>query len=72
MCILLYVQLALVIVVVAVDLHVDWGEGWGQSEHGYMCMLLYMKPVWCNGSPEIYACMGGVTLAMGIYACCSM
>ena len=23
--------------------------------HGYMCMLLYMKPIWCNGIPEIYA-----------------
>ena len=22
--------------------------------HGSMCILLYMKPMWCNGFPEIY------------------
>ena len=21
--------------------------------HGYMCILLYMKLIWCNGFPEI-------------------
>ena len=23
--------------------------------HGYMCMLLYMKLIWCSGFPQIYA-----------------
>ena len=23
--------------------------------HGSMCILLYMKPMWCNGFPQIYA-----------------
>ena len=27
----------------------------GSICHGYRCILLYMKPIWCNGFPEIYA-----------------
>ena len=23
--------------------------------HGYMCIVLYMKLIWCNGFPEICA-----------------
>ena len=23
--------------------------------HGYMCIVLYMKPIWCNGFAENYA-----------------
>ena len=23
--------------------------------HGYMCILLYVKLIWCSGFPEIYA-----------------
>ena len=23
--------------------------------HGYMCIVLYMKLIWCNGFAEIYA-----------------
>ena len=30
--------------------------------HGYMCILLYMKLMWCNGFPEIYAQLEGVQL----------
>ena len=26
----------------------------GSVCHGYMCMLLYMKLIWCSGVPEIY------------------
>ena len=37
--------------------------------HGYMCILLYVKLMWCNGFPEIYAQLeeGGQS-AMGICA----
>ena len=29
---------------------------WGVSIcHGYMCILLYMKLIWCNGFADIYA-----------------
>ena len=31
---------------------VDWQ---GSICHGYMCILLYMKLMWCIGFPEIYA-----------------
>ena len=27
----------------------------GSICHGYMCILLNMKLIWCNGFPEIYA-----------------
>ena len=33
---------------------VDWRKGVGSICHGYMCILLYMKLIWCNGFPEIY------------------
>ena len=26
----------------------------GSVSHGYMCILLYMKPIWCSGVAEIY------------------
>ena len=26
----------------------------GSVCHWYMCILLYMKHIWCNGFPEIY------------------
>ena len=42
---------------------VDWGYGC----HGYMCILLYVKPIWCSGLPQIYGLLGG-TSAMGICA----
>ena len=28
--------------------------------HGYMCIVLYMKLIWCNGFAEIYAELEGV------------
>ena len=34
----------------------------GSICHGYICILLYMKPIWCNGFPEIYARLKGVQL----------
>ena len=30
-------------------------EGVGSVCHGYMCILLYMKLIWCSGFPGIYA-----------------
>ena len=27
----------------------------GSIFHGYMCIVLYMKLIWCNGFPEICA-----------------
>ena len=34
--------------------------------HGYMCILLYVKLIWCSAFPEIYGQlkegMGGVSL----------
>ena len=34
----------------------------GSICHGYMCILLYMKLIWCNAFPEIYALLEGVHL----------
>ena len=33
----------------------DWRRGWWSICHGYMCIVLYMKLIWCDGFPEIYA-----------------
>ena len=30
-------------------------EGVGSICHGYMCIVLYVKLMWCTGFPEIYA-----------------
>ena len=41
--------------------------------HGYMCIVLYMKLIWCNGFPEISAHLeegGWGQSAMGICALC--
>ena len=27
----------------------------GSVYHGYMCILLHMKVIWCSGFPDIYA-----------------
>ena len=35
--------------------------------HGYMCILLYVKLIWCSGVPQISGQLGG-TCAMGICA----
>ena len=45
----------------------------GSICHGYMCIVLYMKLIWCNGFPEIYAHLeegDGDQSAMGICALC--
>ena len=35
----------------------DWRRGlWGLICHGHMCIVIYMKLIWCNGFSEIYAC----------------
>ena len=33
----------------------NWRRGVGSICHGYMCIVLYMKLIWCNGFPDIYA-----------------
>ena len=33
----------------------DWRRGLGLICHGYMCIVLYMKLIWCNGFPETCA-----------------
>ena len=40
--------------------------------HGYICILLYVKIIWCSGFPEIYAQLkeGWGKSATGIYAYC--
>ena len=38
----------------------DWRRRMGSICHGYMCILLDMKLIWCSGFPEIYACLEGV------------
>ena len=41
--------------------------------NGYMCILLYMKPMWCNAFPKIYLHLedgGGGHSAMGICEFC--
>ena len=47
----------------------------GSVSHGYMCILLYVKLIWCSGFPEIYAWLEEEAWgqsAMGICAFFSM
>ena len=39
----------------------------GSVFHGYMCILVYVKLMWCSGFPEMYAQYGGMS-AIGICA----
>ena len=32
---------------------------WGDVCHGYMCILLYVKLIWCSGVPEMYGWLPG-------------
>ena len=53
----------------------DWRRGMGSVCHGYMCILLYVKLIWCSGFPEIYAWLEEEAWgqsAMGICAFFSM
>ena len=47
----------------------------GSVCHVYMCILLYMKHIWCSGFPDIYPLLeegdGGQSV-MGICAFCYM
>ena len=36
----------------------------GSVCHGYMCILLYVKCIWCSGYLEIYAQLWGVCLPL--------
>ena len=48
----------------------------GSIYHGYMCIVLYMKLIWCNGFAEIYAQLeeGGSIchryMCIVLYICC--
>ena len=41
---------------------------WGVVCHGYLCIVLYMKLMWCHGFAEIYAQLEGGQSAIGICA----
>ena len=46
---------------------VNWRRGpW------YMCILLYVKLIWCSGIPYIYGQLEGGTSALSICALCYM
>ena len=34
----------------------------GSICHWYMCILLFMKRMWCNGFPKVFAQLKGVQL----------
>ena len=42
----------------------DWRRGVESVCHEYMCILLYMKLIWCSDFPEIYVGLeeGGVVV----------
>ena len=46
----------------------------GSVCHGYMCILLYMKCIWCSGVALIYGQLeeGAGQSAIGIFAFCYM
>ena len=49
----------------------NWRRGLGSICHRYMCIVLYMKLIWCIGFPEIYACLEeGVQSVIGRCALC--
>ena len=35
---------------------------WGLACHGYLCIVLYIKLIWCHGFTEIYVLFEGVNL----------
>ena len=37
----------------------NYRRGMGSICHGYICIVLYMKCIWCNGFPDIYCLNGG-------------
>ena len=46
---------------------VNWRRG-----HSYMCILLYMKLLWCSSIPYIYGQLEGGTSGLSICAFCYM
>ena len=49
---------------------VDWGRGYICPR--YMCILLYVKPIWCSGTPYTYGQLEGGPSALSICAFCDM
>ena len=52
----------------------DWRRDGGLICHGYMCIVLYMKHIWCNGFPKIYAQLeeGGRVNLPWVYVHCTI
>ena len=53
----------------------DWRRGWGQSAIGRCALCyVYMKLIWCNGFPEIYAQLeeGGWVNLPWVYVHCAI
>ena len=53
----------------------------GSVFHGYMCILLYVKLMWCSGFPEMYAeygqyvchrymCIPSICKTYLVWSCC--
>ena len=54
-CALCYIQNVFGVMVFQRSM-LNWRRGWGQSAMGiYGLCYVYMKLIWCNGFPEIYA-----------------
>ena len=48
-------------------------EGVGSICHGYICIVLYMKCMWCNGFPDTYARLEeGVGQSAMVYVHCAI
>ena len=48
---------------------IDW---WGSICHSYICILLYVKLIWCSGVAWIYDWLMGGPSAMHIFTFCCM
>ena len=53
-CVFFYMTILFVVVVLLRSMP-DLKRGWSSVCHGYMCILQYVKLIWCSGSAEIYA-----------------
>ena len=76
MCILLYVNILIGVVLFFIDFYghrLERRGVWGSVCHGYMCILLYMKLMWCSGvSIDLWSIGDGGQSAIGVCAVFSM
>ena len=56
---------------IVVVLHWSMINWWGSICHAYICILLYVKLIWCSGVAWIYDQLGSPS-ALGIFAFCYM